>query len=241
MNNQYYSSQIERFLAQIIRAFSGFKVRDGVERNGQIHEETIPVVFGTPSRVVAALVSGDVKFSNIKVPIMAVNMTSIEPDDEATINRYHEGELSFREKINETDSEPRAVRRIVGPPLRISVDLIIYADSVSQLMEIFEQIALTFNPEVVIQKSTDAFDQDYIGALRLEGITQGIQNPLGQNARVVEMTLQFTAGVRLSYKDQINGIIKQIIADVKSTDDPNSIESFTIGELDPIPDPTPAP
>lgn len=192
----FYDNQIERYLSQIIRAFSGFTVKDGVARDGSVYEEKVPVIFGSPSRVVAAMLSNDEKFRNVKVPMMAVGMTGLEPDDESRLNPYHETELGYKRA---SDNTAVHVRRIAGVPLRINVDLNIYASSVTQLMEMFEKIVLTFHPEVTIQKSTNVIDPDYITSIKLEGISNEISRPLGNSHRTVEMALQFSAPIRLSY------------------------------------------
>lgn len=207
MATEYYNNQIERYLSQIIRAFSIFTVSDGVVRDGLTHTEKVPVIFGSPSRVVAAIVSGDAKFRNVKVPIMSVNLTGISLDDEAKLNRYHQNEMTYRDSA---DGVMKNVKRTTGCALRLEIDLNIYASSVSQLMEIFERVALTFNPEVVIQKSTDVFDSDYITAIRLEGISNNITSPLGANNRVAELALQFSIPVRLSYPDQATSPLEAI-------------------------------
>lgn len=197
----FYNNQVERFLSQIIRAFSGFTVKDGVSRDGgaTIHEQTIPVIFGSPSRVVAALISNDKEFKNVRVPMMAIGLTGIEPDDEGRLNPYHETEIGVRRTDAENNVQNINIQRIAGVPLRMNIDLNIYASSVSQLMVIFERIVLTFYPELTIQKSTNAYDPDYLTSIKLEGISNEISRPLGDNHRTVEMTLQFSAPIRLSY------------------------------------------
>jgi hypothetical protein len=206
MTAPYSEKQIEKYLAQVIRAFNVFTVSDGVARNGQIKTEKVPVIFGSPSRVIAAILSNDAKFRNVKVPMMSVNLTSLERDEESTLNRYHENELTFRRK----EGEPRNVNRIVGVPLRMNIDLHIYASSVSQLMELVEQILLVFNPEVAIQKSTDPRDSDYITSIRLESLAPNITSPLGSANRASEMTMSFSVPIRISYppmdKDPLESI-----------------------------------
>lgn len=211
----FHENQIERFMAQILRAFSGFTVKDGVVRGGQVHEEKVPVIFGSPSRVVAAILSNDSKFRNVKVPLMAVNLSGIEIDDTFRLNRFHENELTFAKT---SSGDVRNVKRLTGAPYRLSIDLGIYASSMSQLLEIFEKIALTFNPEVVIQKSTDAFDSDYISTIRLEGVSTEITQPLGQSHRTTQMNLQFSSSIRLSYPPQDKDPLEGVVLRVKDED-----------------------
>ena len=226
-DSQFHERQIERYLSQIIRAFSNFYVHDGVVRDGEVHSEKVPVIYGSPSRVVAAFLSDKDEFRNVKVPIMAVNMTSIELDDEAQLNPYHENEFSY---VSVNDGERKNIRRISGKSLRLGIDLHIYGSSVQELMQIFENVVLTFNPEVVIQKSSDFLDQDYITSIRLEGINNEISNPLGEDSRVAEMTLNFTVPVTLSYSEQRGSKLEQIRVDVMN-ENSDTIETEIINQL----------
>ena len=213
----YYDKQIERYLSQIMRAFKNFHVADGVTRNGETHIEKVPVFYGSPSRIVAAMMSGRKQHRNVKVPLISVNMVSIALDEENQLNRYHENEIGVKKQ----GEQMKNVVRIPGPAMRLTVEVHVYASSVSQLMELFEKIVLTFNPEVKIQKSSDVFDSDYISSLRLEGIQKNITNPLGSENRTTEMTLEFTAPIRLSYPPKFNDTLEEIRMSVfnEETDD----------------------
>lgn len=210
-DTSFSERQIERYLSQIMKAFSHFYVHDGVKRNNDVYYERVPVVYGTPSRVVAAMIGSREEFKNVKVPMMAVNMTSIEVDEENQLNRYHENELSY---VRISNDERENVRRIVGKNLRLGIDLHIYASSIQELMQIFENVVLTFNPEVTIQKSSDVFDQDYITSIRLENINNEITQPLGEDSRTVEMTLNFTVPVVISYPAKAGNTLETIKMDI---------------------------
>lgn len=212
----YHSKQIERYLSQVIRAFSNFQVKDGVVRNGKVNIERVPAIFGSPSRIVAALMSNDNEFKNVKVPMMSVGLTALEIDDEAKLNRYHRNELTYRET---STGQLTNFDRRVGHALRMQIELNIWASSVSQLMEIFEQVALTFNPEVTIQKSTDVHDSDYITSIRLEGIQSDISYPLGESNRTTNMALQFSVPIRLSYPHHMKDPLESIKVAVFQTDE----------------------
>lgn len=221
------NNQIERYLSQVIRAFRGFTVKDGVQRNGEDHVENVPVLFGTPSRIVAAIMSSHESFRNVKLPLMAVNMTGLALDEESTLNRYHEGEVGFKRK----DGETEIIRRLTGPALRMEITLSIYASSVSQLMELFEKIMLTFNTEVKIQKGNDIRDQDYITAIKLESVQSEIESPLGERTRSARMAMNFTVPIRLSYPVLLGEAIDQIVLDVKTADTEPETTIIELGEV----------
>lgn len=224
IEDNYYTNQIEKYLSQTIRAFSGFTVSDGVVRDGKIHTERVPCIFGTPSRVVAAVLSGDAKFRNVKLPLMAVNLSSLSLDEMRKTNRYHENELTHK-RVDTGNAQN--FERIEGIPLIMSIDLNIYGSSVSQLLELFEKVVLTFNPEVVIQKSNDVYDSNYITAIRLTGINNEITSPLGQQSRSAQMSLQFEIPIKLSYPHKFKSNIEEIVLTVKD-DNPNTFAESEI-------------
>lgn len=208
----YDDHQIEKFIAQIIRAFSVFKVKDGVARNGSFNERKVPVVFGSPSRVAAAIVSNNEKFRNIVAPIMSVALTGINTNPEHNLNRFHESSMPYQR-----EGKMNAVRRTVGPSLELQIQLTISATSVTELLNLFEQIALVFIPSFTIQKSTDVFDQDYVTTINLESINSDISFPVGIDARLTQMTMDFSVPIRLSHNIQHSGVIEEIISEVKSS------------------------
>jgi hypothetical protein len=181
------SKQIERYIGQFIRVFKGFQVP---KDNTETTLKTVPVVYGNMDRVVAALLKKNESFTNERVPIMAVNMTALTPDPTRKLPNTHVDELVIDDKF---------YSRLVGIPFQMQMELSIYADSQTQLMEILEQILLIFHPRVALQIDSSILNGDYITEITLAGIQPEIQYPMGQNKQVVLMTLSFDVPVTLRY------------------------------------------
>lgn len=197
-----YNKQIEKFTGQFMRVFSGFQTQDGVTRNQNSFGATsnpktqvVPVVYGAMDRIVATVLQKRDSFQSNRVPMMAVNLSAIEPDAERKKSHRHIDSITYQD----SDGTKRGVDRIIGPPFRLRYELTIYASSTSELLSILEQILLIFNPRITIQTDNNVFNSDYISEITLESISNEIQYPMGTNHQVVLTTLNFTVPVRLRY------------------------------------------
>ncbi len=200
MSNLYpyrYGKQFEKYLAQFGRVFSGFQVQDGVVRDGTYDPYTrrVKLVYGSMSRIVATLLNKRESFSNGTLPLMAFNLTGIERDNENKKNSRHVDHISFRN----TRGDIQAYERLIGPAFVMNIELSIYASSTTELFSLVEQILLIFNPRITIQTDTSVFNSDYITEIELESIDNEINYPMGQEARVVQQSMNFRVPVRLSY------------------------------------------
>jgi hypothetical protein len=191
--------QFKKYIGQFMRVFSGFQVKDGVARGGEVRTKRVPVVYGSMSRVVANVLTKKSRFVAASVPVLAVNMTGIQVDQENKPNPYHTDKVS-KHMIGSNDT----LERKLGPAFILPMDVSIYASSTTELFEILEQILLIFNPRVTIQVDTDAHNADYITDITLVGIQPEIQTPLSTQKEVIMLTLNFEVPVRLRYPHGID-------------------------------------
>lgn len=220
--------QLERHIGQFMRVFAGFQVSDGVQRNGSYLTKKVPVVYGNMSRIVASILSKRDFLANQTLPIMAVNMSGLSPDlDNRRTQHYRDERV-----VSKPDGKLGVLERLTGPAFIMNMELSVYASSTTELFDIIEQIVLIFNPRVAIQTSSDLYDADYITEISLTGFQPEMMYPMGTDKPVVMMTLQFEMPMRFKYpKGFGDKIIEQIIANVKSDEDP--VETITItGDLD---------
>lgn len=200
MSNLYpyrYGKQFERYLSQFGRVFSGFQVQDGVARGSSYDPYTrrVKLVYGSMSRIVATILNKRESFTNGTLPMMAFNLTGIERDIENKKNSRHVDHVSFRNTVGDI----QAYERLMGPAFIMNIEVAIYASSTTELFSLIEQILLIFNPRVTIQTDTSVFNPDYLTEIELESIDNEINYPLGQEARVVQQSMNFRVPVRLSY------------------------------------------
>lgn len=221
MTNTYpynYQRQIDTIVGQAMKALSGFVVRDGVERDGEVFEERVHVTYGPMDRIMSAVISTEEKYKNHRVPLIGVNLASIEIAQESRLSSFHRDELTF--KTNEANVEGYStVKRPIGHALNLSLTASIYASSKTQLMEIFEQILLVFNPGITIQKSNSAFDSAYNTVMTLESSAMDIAIPFGSERKIVQMDLDFFIPMRVTYPYKVDdSYIEQILKQTISED-----------------------
>lgn len=225
------SKQIEEYILQFMRVFSGFQVRDGVERNGEFVTKRVPVVYGNMSRVVAEKLNKRDYLNNNKIPMLAANLLGIAPDPANKKSPHYEEERSI--PTNNLERPTEVVQRLSGPPFILTLELGIYASSLTELMQLLEQILLIFNPRVTIQTSSKLLDGDYITEISLESIQSEIQYPMGTEKRVCMQTLTFSVPFRLKYPRGTNDkIIEQIIANVKDDSDTDIFIDTLTGDIE---------
>lgn len=211
----YFDHQIEKFIGQAMKAFSGFIVKDGVERDGSIKEKRVMVTYGPMDRVVSNILSTDDKFKNHRIPIMAVNVSSMTISPEKRLSSNHKRDIPYRT----SQGEQKIRRKITGNPISLNIELGIYASSITQLFEIIEQILLVFNPGVTLQKSNNVFDDSYRAHLRLESVEQDISFPFGSDKKTVHSNINFTMPIRIAYPDvDPENLINTIIQKTKVGD-----------------------
>lgn len=219
--------QIERYIGQFMRVFSGFQVQDGVERNSELVTKRVPVVYGNMSRIVATILNKRDFLANNRIPMIAANMISLEPDPSNKRSPHH---VDIR---NVKSPNGAVINQLSGPAFIMNMEISVYASSTTELFEIVEQILLIFNPRVAIQTSSDLYDSNYITDIALTGIQPEIQYPMGTEHPIVTMSIQFEVPIRLKYpRGFSDNIIEQIIANVKTTDDVIDIQTTITGARD---------
>ena len=207
------SKQISEYILQFIRVFAGFQVQDGVERNGQYDTRRVPVVYGNMSRVVAEKLNKKDYLTNKKIPMMSANLIGIAPDPSNKKSPHYKEERVVPQNV--VDRPTKVIERLSGPPFILTMELAIYASSMTELMTLTEQILLIFNPRVRIQTSSDIYDADYITEISLESIQPEIQYPMGMDKRVCVQVLTFSIPIRLRYPKGFNDkIIENITANI---------------------------
>lgn len=220
-----YDAQIEKYIGQFMRVFSGFQTQDGVMRDGSYNLKRVPVVYGNMSRVVANVLQKRSKFQANRVPMMAVNLSSIDIDTERKTSHHHIDALT-----NSTNTA--ATHRVNGPAFNLKMEVAVYASSSTELFSILEQILLIFNPRITIQVDNQILNSDYITEIVLESIQNEIQYPMGPQQQVVMQTLNFNVPIRLRYPYDPNGpYIQEIVANIFHESKDNVVSDIPVDQL----------
>lgn len=219
--------QFERYVGQFARVFTGFQVKDGVARGGEVRTKVVPVVYGGMSRVVATILNKRSTNTTVSIPLIAVNMSGIQVDPDNRRTKHHKDLVSMH-----GIGKDATLERLIGPAFIMSMEASIYASSVVELFEILEQILLIFNPRVTIQTDTKATNADCITEITLRDIQPEIQYPIGDSDRTVMMTLTFDVPVRLIYPSEVDrdSLIHSIHGKIIDENSGDTLANITIPE-----------
>lgn len=207
-----FDKQFEKYIGQFMRVFSGFQTKDGVVRNGVNEPRRVPVVYGNMSRVVADVLNKRDYLNNNMIPMMAVNMAGIQPDNERKRSSSHRDVVPVD---STTGTHKVALERLIGPPFIMNMQVSIYASSMTEMFSILEQILLIFNPRLSIQVDNKVENSDYITEIFLKSIDPEFQHPMGTNKELVMLTLNFDVPIRLRYPYKVDdGLINSIVLQI---------------------------
>ncbi len=78
----WYDEQIKRYLIQLVRVFSNFKVRE-YTKNG-VSYNRVPCRYGDMSRMVASILRNNSENSRNSAPMITVSIQSIQPARDRT-------------------------------------------------------------------------------------------------------------------------------------------------------------
>ena len=199
--------QFDRMIGQFTRAFSGFQVTDRGKPNGLYR---VPVVYGAMDRVTAAMINKHGYFkSNRSLPIMAVVNTGIDIDVDRKQSNRHIDNITTEIKVGSTES----TQRIIGPPIKMNMEVSMMCSSKTELYQLLEQILLVFNPRLAVTLDDDKTNTDSVTEIELISLSPEISYPLSTEQSTTICTLSFSFSTRLTYP---NGTLNNLILDVQS-------------------------
>jgi len=233
MSTFFYDRQVRRFLQQVIAVFSDFNVEFGQDSQGSTTLYRVPVRYGDPTRMSAAILRDNSENKLTSVPVMSVYITSLEYDRERTQDPTFVSKISVRERKLAADEQTLSiyqgnaltVERLMPVPYELNVNLDIYTSNTEQKLQILEQILPLFNPDLEIQSTDNFIDWASLSYIHLDNVIWSNRSiPVGTEDTIDVSTLSFYIPIWLSAPAKIKklGVIQSII---------NSIYDAKTGDL----------
>ena len=150
----WYDEQIKRYLIQIIRIFSHFKVRE-FTKDGTSYNR-VPCRYGDASRMVASILRNNSENIINNAPFISVTIQSIQP----ARDRIHEpffvdnAQIAEREFNKETNSYKSTqgnlytTQRYMPVPYNLTINVDVWCTNTDTKLQILEQIFVLFNPSI---------------------------------------------------------------------------------------------
>jgi hypothetical protein len=218
----FYDSQIRRFLLQFIRYFSGFQVEYGKDPNGNPIYLTVPVRYADNNRVGSAILNNNSENSILNVPMMVVYIDNLK------YHRSHIQSPTYTEKVNirERAYDPNTgqfktyqqnavtIERHMPVPYRMDLKLDIYTSNMEQKLQLWEQIAVMFNPAMEIQSTDNYLDWTSLSWILLTDtnfssrtIPVGTDEPIDVATMAFEIPVYITPPAKIKKLNAVQSIV----------------------------------
>jgi hypothetical protein len=222
----FYDNQVERYLMQVVRAFSGFQYMTGDRGEGKPKQlRIVPCVPAKRNRQVAAIQRNMSENTLLSVPMISVDITNFEPDRERMQNPNHVSTVQVTERARDsitgeyTEGRGNSVTidRLMPRPYMLSVQVDIWTSNMQQKLMLLEQIDNVIFPGFDIQNSDNALDWSALTTAQFESQTfTSLSVPIGTENEIDVATINLKIPMWLSPPAKVTrqNIIQQVITNV---------------------------
>ena len=215
----FYDGQVRRYLTQFMRIMSNFSYKDA---KGNLIQ--VPVRYGDMSRQVATILSKNSENIVQSAPFIACYIKDMQFDRERLQDPTFVSKVNIRERAKDdagnllnVQGENYTVERLMPTPYKATFTADIWTTNTEQKLQLWEQIAVLFNPALEIQ-TTDNF-LDWTSLSYIELATQQFETrtvPQGLESEISIATLTFNAPIWITPPAKVRklGIVTKIIANI---------------------------
>jgi len=218
--DHFYDGQVRRYLTQFMNVMSNFAYKDA---KGALTQ--IPVRYGDMNRQVAQIIKKNSENTIPSAPFISCYIKDLQFDrprmqDPTFVSKIHIRERAWDENGSEylnTQGANYTVERIMPSPWLITFAADIWTTNTDMKLQIWEQLAILFNPSFEIQTSDNYIDWTSLSVLDLTGQTWSSRTiPQGVNEDIDILTMTFTAPVWITPPAKVKklGIITKIISNI---------------------------
>jgi len=224
MSDFFYDGQTKRYITQFIRIMSNFSYKD-VKGN----LTRIPVRYGDMSRQVGALLKKNSENTIPSAPFISCYIKDMQFDQSRMQDPTFISKVQIREQaldpvtgqyvINQQGAN-YTVERMMPSPYLATFNADIWTTNTDQKLQIWEQLAVLFNPSLELQTTDNYIDWTSISVITLKShiwSSRSVPQGLEQDIDVLSMTFETHVWITPPVKVKKLGIITKIIASVFST------------------------
>ena len=218
--DHFYDGQVRRYLTQFMNVMSNFAYKDS---KGQLVQ--VPVRYGDMSRQVANILKKNSENTIPSAPFISCYIKDLQFDrprmqDPTFVSKIHIRERAWDEDGQEylnTQGSNYTVERMMPSPWIITFAADIWTTNTDMKLQLWEQLAVLFNPSFEIQTTDNYVDWTSLSVLDLTNQTWSSRTvPQGVNEDIDIMTMVFTSPVWITPPAKVKklGIITKIISNV---------------------------
>lgn len=216
----FYDGQLRRYIAQVIRMLSGFKIQtaDGLEK-------IVPVLYGDISRQVAHAIRENSENKLPSAPRISVYISDLQLDkarlaDSTFVSKINLRERAINEITNQYTTEQGTnytVERLMPTPYMLRVKADIWTTNTEQKLQVMEQILVLFNPSFEIQTTDNYVDWTSLTTVYLNDIIFSNRTiPVGTDSDIDVATLEFETPIWITTPAKLKrlGVIQTVVANI---------------------------
>jgi len=220
MSDFFYDGQVRRFVTQFIRVMSNFSYKDA---RGNLTQ--VPVRYGDMNRQVAQILSKNTENVVQSAPFIACYIKDIQFDRERVQDPYFVEKVQVRERDTNADGSQYlntqgsnyTVERIMPSPYKVTFNADLWTTNTEQKLQLWEQIAILFNPALEIQSTDNYLDWTSLSYLELSTMVWESRSiPQGLESDISICNMSFTSPIWITPPAKVKqmGIITKIITNV---------------------------
>lgn len=195
--NYYYNAQLRNYVLQFMAIFSGLQVRVGASDEQEPRLITVPIHYGQPDRVVAAIKGDNTQNKPLRLPIMSAYMRNFNKAEDMYAGTGFERRNTYVPVGGLIPDDIKVVHQRRALPYKIDMELSMYASNTDQHFQMLEQILPLFDPQLNIQTSDGPFDMARLTHVKLLSINLDNNYPIGMDRRINQSTLMFEVPIYL--------------------------------------------
>jgi hypothetical protein len=247
MSDFFYDGQLRRYLTQFMRAMSNFSVKNN---SGVVTR--VPVIYGDMSRQAANILKKNSENTIPTAPFISCYIKEVQFDQ----SRVQDPTFIKKYQIRERAVDPAtgnytydqgtgySVETIMPSPYMVSFAADIWSTNTEQKLQIWEQIAVLFNPSLELQTTDNYLDWTSLSVLTLDNMTWSSRTiPQGVDANIDILTMNFKTPIWITPPAKVKqlGIITKIINNVyavptgsiaENNSDPDAVYNFGIPDAE---------
>lgn len=224
----YYDGQFRRVLKHLIRVFGEFSVMSSIDDGGNPVYRKVPCRYADISRLAAYIINGGSENTLPSAPMITISVQSLQMD-RAGIRAPAQEQIVMgtnkspaQNQYSKELDEQYLITRYNPVPWDLTFDVNIWTTTLTNKMELFEQISTLFAPSVTLQLSENPLDWTSATDVELVGCQFSSRSvPQGTDVDLDIMTLSFKCTIWLSLPATVEKpkLIHEIVTNVYSTKD----------------------
>ena len=225
----WYDEQIRRYLIQLIRIFSHFRVREYTEKG--VNYNRVPCRYADSSRMVTHIMRNNSENIINSAPFISVAIQNLKYEQSRTqepfnVDTVQVAEREYDHQNNVYGDGPGnlyTVNRYMPVPYNLTIQVDIWSPNTDTKLQIMEQLMVIFNPSIQIQSTNNPLDWSSIFEVTLTDVNWSNRTiPTGVDDIIDIATMTFDVPIWINPPAQVKRqqIIQTIVTNIFSdTDD----------------------